>query len=371
MEVIIYSKSIIHLDVNLATTSSQIFEIEFARALASYNKVSIISSQAKQREKDKYKDVSLYPQDNSKKLKFTLKENIENHSLFIENEKVLIFFGYDYFILNHLNWVCEKFEARLISYTFDTHKAAIEHRKGLRKFLINVYFQLGIQKLNSIDGIILFNEEAYRELDLRIPYIISKVGINDNEISSKVYRRNENKCFNIVYAGSLESYNGVLKMIDAMKLLPSNSVSFDIYGKGTLINDVIRESAKDPRIHYKGLIPRGEVDSIIQNADLLLNLRNTNHYVNKFAFPSKLIQYLSSGIPVLTTRVIKDPAFNNIAFVIDHYTPEEISEMIAFIIDNPEEQQKRAALAKNYIRDNFLWENVIKEVNNFLKKISF
>lgn len=368
MDIVIFSKTLRQLDINKATTSSQIFELEFARSLASNANVSIISLKAKQIERDR--DISLYPIDETRKVKYSIKELIQKNSLLLENNKVMMFYGYDYFILNQLKWVCKELETRLISYTFDTHKAAIEHRKGLRRFVIDCYFKLGIKKLNRIDGIILFNEEAYKEFRLRIPYLISKVGINENVISPQVYKRNEDKCFNIVYAGSLESYNGVQEMIDAMSYLSSMNVSLNIFGNGTLKNEVIKKSASDPRIHYRGLVPRGELDDVIQRADLLLNLRNTEHYVNKFAFPSKLIQYLSSGIPVLSTRVLKDKTFNNVAFVLDDLTAKKTSDLIAYIIDNPDEQQKRALLAKSYIRTNYLWTDIIKDVDNFFRKIS-
>ncbi len=352
----------------MATTSSQIFEIEFAISLANYADVSIISLQANQREVNNR--ISLYPIDNSKKIKYAIKDLINKNCIFADSLKVMIFFGYDYLTLNQLNWVCKEFEARLISYTFDHHKAAIEHRKGLRRVLIDYYFKLGIKKLNSIDGIILFNEEAYKQFNLSIPYLISKVGINDTEISSKVYKRNDDKCFDIVYAGSLEKYNGIESMINAMKFLPFENVSLNIYGDGTLKNDVVHKSTRDRRIKYRGLIPRGELDIIIQRADLLLNLRDTNHYVSKFAFPSKLIQYLSSGIPVLSTRVIETETFNNVAFIAEDLSPKKISEIISYIINNPGEQQERAVLAKNYIRKNYLWDNVIKDVYIFLLKVT-
>ncbi|WP_428909805.1 glycosyltransferase family 4 protein [Niallia sp. Krafla_26] len=368
MEIIILSKSLKQLNVDLVNTSSQVFEIEFARSLSQYAKVSIISLQANIKEVNK--DISLYPIENEKKMKYCIKKAIEKNGLFIDRERIMLLFGYDYFILNNLSWVCKQKEAYLISYTFDTHKAALEHKNRIRRFLIDTYFQLGIKKLNSIGGIILFNEEAYKSLHLSIPYLISKVGINNSEISPVVYKRNENKCFNIVYAGSLERYNGIDEMISAIKLLPLKNIFLNIYGDGTLKNEVIRKSADDPRIHYRGIIPRGELDIVIENADLLLNLRDTKHLVSKFAFPSKLIQYLSSGIPVLSTSVLKDSTFNNVAFVIDELSSEKISDMIFYIVENPDEQQKRSMLAKDYIRKNFLWDNVIKDVYDFLRKIS-
>ncbi|AZU64481.1 glycosyltransferase [Neobacillus mesonae] len=372
MEIIIFSKSLKHLDVKLATTSSQIFEIEFAKSLASFAKVNIVSFKANRIEKGKdiYRNLTLFPLDKSKKLKHSLNEIISKNKLFLDTVNTLIFFGYDYIIIKHLKSVCKKLKANIVSYTFDTHKAAIEHKRGLRRVLIDSYFKLGIKKLNSIDGIILFNEEAYKELHLRIPFLISKIGISESEISSKTYKRNRDDCFNIVYTGSLERYNGVEEMIDAIKLINTNNVTLNIYGNGTLKNDIIQKSAEDPRINYYGLITKGELENKIKKADLLINTRNVNHYVNKFAFPSKLIQYLSSGIPVMSTRVIKDKSFENIAFVIDHITPEKISEMIKFIIENPLEQKKRAELAKSYIRENFIWQGIIKDVYDFLVKVS-
>lgn len=368
MEIIILSKTVKNLDISLAKTSSQIFEIEFAKSLANFADVYIFSLQADQCEVSK--NVSLFPI-SKKNMKYKIKELIDKNSIYTDDTKIMIFYGYDYFILKQLKWVCKRFDSRLISYTFDHHKGAIEHKKGLQHFLIDFYYKLGISQLNKIDGVILFNQEAYKEFNLNIPYMISKVGINTNEILPNTTNRTRTikENFNIVYAGSLEKYNCIEEMIHAIKSLSLENVILNIYGTGTLKEKVVEKSANNARIKYNGLISRGELDLILQNADLLLNLRDTNHYVSKFAFPSKLIQYLSSGIPVISTRVIKDNIFSKIAFVVDDASPEKISEMITYVIENPDQQLKKSVLAREYIKENYSWNDITKEVYEFLIKI--
>lgn len=368
MDILIFSKTIRTLNINLAKTSSQIFEIEFAESLASFANVSIVSLQATKKEVNK--GVSLYPINQRKFIKYFIESLIEKNNLFKDHSKILLFYGYDYLIMNQLQWVSNKFGAQLISYTFDTHKAAIEHKKWTKRVIIDFYFHLGIKKLNSIDGIILFNYAAYEELQLKIPYIISKVGVNSEKVSSKIYKRNEKESFNIVYAGTLTTYNGINIIIESMKHLISKKINLEIYGDGPLKNYVIENSNKDQRIYYGGLLTKEEIDKKIQKADLLLNLRDTNHYVAKFAFPSKLMQYLSSGTPVLSTRVLEDADFANVAFVIDDFTPKKTSEMIKYIIDNPDEQQKRSIQAKDYIRKKFSWNNIGEDIYEFFLEVS-
>ncbi|ANE40855.1 hypothetical protein IM42_05080 [Fervidobacterium sp. SC_NGM5_O18] len=368
MEILIVSKSIKCLDVNKATTSSELFELELSMELSALAKVTILSFQVT--EKQSIGNLSLYPLGRVRATKRTIEEIIVNNRLLNDGQSIIMFFGYDYLTLNILKAISRKFKAKLFSYVFDTHKAAIEHKRLLRRIAVDFYFRLGMRKLNKIDGVLLFREEAYKELRLRIPYLLTRVGISSSNHKCVEYKRNDHGTFRIVYAGTLIKYNGIKEMLGSMRYLDKRNITLTICGDGPLRDYVIECSKNDPRILYMGLLPKEKVDEIILSADLLLNLRDTRHFVNKFAFPSKLIQYLYSGIPVLSTRVIEDPRFDDIAFVVDDIHPESIAKIILYIFNNPQEQEKRSKLARQYVRENYLWRSIVNEIYDFFNEIS-
>ncbi len=207
-------------------------------------------------------------------------------------------------------------------------------------------------------------------MKLKIPYIISRVGINEDSILNNVYNRKPKESFKIVYAGSLIEYNSINILIDSVKCLNEYKVYLDIYGDGPLKKTVIDASEKYSNIVYHGLVENKEVSKAIESADLLINLRDTKNYISKFAFPSKLIHYLASGVPVLSTKVLDEIGFNKAVFVTNNLEPKNISEIIVYIIKHPIEQTEKSKYAKEYIRSNFLWPDIIKDINYFLNDIS-
>ncbi|WP_214802017.1 glycosyltransferase [Exiguobacterium sp. s194] len=367
MEIILYSKSLDVIDKNHVNSSSKIFEIEFAQALAQYAKVSIVSYSAKS--DMQYKNVSLFSLNKDETIANAIRTTICKNSLFKDSQKIIIAFGYDYRIFRQLKKVSKLYDTKLISYTFDTHKGATNSSGFLKKNLIDLYFRFGIRYVNTIDGIILFNEEAYKEMKLSIPFLISKVGINEESIVPKVYLRtlNSENEFRIVYSGTLIEYNSIETLIETMSYLKGQNIVLDIYGDGPLKSYVENCVKRADNIIYHGLVSNSQINSAVSRADLLINLRDTENYISKFAFPSKLIQYMASGIPVLTTKVLSENEFCEATFAIDDLDPLKIKNSIINIKNNPYLQTKKSEYAKEYIKEKFLWSNIIRDVIQFVK----
>ncbi|WP_214821078.1 MULTISPECIES: glycosyltransferase [unclassified Exiguobacterium] len=364
MEIIIYSKSLDVMNRSHANTSSKIFEIEFAQSLAQHAKVSVVSYCAKS-DMD-YKNVRLFSLERDKTIADAIESTIIKKSLFKESQKVIIAFGYDLKVFKQLKKLSKLYNSKLVSYTFDTHKGVTSSSSFLKKNLINLYFQFGIRYLNNIDGIILFNKEAYKEMKLKIPFLVSKVGINKESIVPDVYLRKSNEKFKVVYTGTLIEYNSIETLIKTMSYLEGQNIFLDIYGNGPLKSYVEDHARKSTNITYHGLVSNSQINSAISKADLLINLRDTENYISKFAFPSKMIQYMASGIPVLTTNVLKEKEFCEATFTIDDLNPKKVMSLIIYIKNNPLLQTKKSEYAKEYIKENFLWSNIIGDVIQFL-----
>ena len=367
MEIVIYSKSLDVINKSHVSTSSKIFEIEFAQSLAQHAKVSIVSYRAKS--DMHYKNVKLFSLNEDETIADAIESIICKNSLFEDPQKIIIAFGYDFRIFRQLKKISKLFDTKLISYTFDTHKGATSSSSFLKKNLANLYFQLGMRYLNTIDGIILFNEEAYKEMKLSIPFLISKVGINEESIVSEVYLRKSKGEFRIVYSGTLIEYNSIRTLIETLSYLEGQNIVLDIYGDGPLKKYVENCVQRSNNIIYHGLVSNNQINSAIKQADLLINLRDTENYISKFAFPSKLIQYMASGIPVLTTKVLNENEFCKATFTIDDLDSKKIKDLIIYIKNHPILQTQKSEYAKEYIKEKFLWSKIIGNVIQFLKYI--
>lgn len=104
----------------------------------------------------------------------------------------------------------------------------------------------------------------------------------------------------VVYAGSLTPGAGVDLAIAAFKQSRHSRAKLSIYGNGDA-NRVRAIAGDDVRIDVRGLVPREELTNALANARVLLNPRLPHLPENARNFPSKLLDYLAYGKPIVST----------------------------------------------------------------------
>ena len=145
----------------------------------------------------------------------------------------------------------------------------------------------------------------------------------------------------IIYAGSHLLMDNIPLIVKAIALLPHSirsKVEFVIYGlsqeqiKSCLPQEILAE-AKDALV-IKGQRPNCEVIEAYQSADYSIVLRNPSLRVNKAGFPSKVVESMRLGVPVicnyssdLDKYIIS--GFNGI--IIDNLCAEAISNQIRIL----------------------------------------
>ena len=369
MEVLIISRSLRSLETKGTRSSSELFELQFSSALASCAEVNIISmvhGRVEKTEKIALHTLRQHPISPLLNIVGTIRECglLKKHA-----RRVILFFGYDPLMVLCLTLISKLHKAKVVSFTFDSHVGATENKRFLRRNLLDMYFNLGARALNLLDAVLLFNELAYNDFSLKIPCHVTRVGCFESDISRDCFRNTNDQPFRIMYAGSLERYNGIHQLLGAFRLLKHDGVELIIYGQGYLVRDVIAYAQLDPRVVYKGVVEKQELEEEIKRADLLINLRDPAHHVSRFAFPSKVIQYMASGIPVLSSRFVNCREFNKSVFL-SELAPESIVRELEYIMSNPQERQMKANLAKAYLRKHHLWSHVIKNLYDFLVEVT-
>jgi glycosyltransferase involved in cell wall biosynthesis len=136
--------------------------------------------------------------------------------------------------------------------------------------------------------------------------------------------------FDIVFAGGVTEENGVDSLIRALQNISDPRVRLFVYGAGPLVGDVVSMEQLDTRIHYGGTLHGDEFTRALLAASLLINPRPVGKEYAQTSFPSKLIEYMATGVPILTTRLIG--------------IPEEIRDCFYFIDGDSEESIAHALI---------------------------
>ena len=79
------------------------------------------------------------------------------------------------------------------------------------------------------------------------------------------------------------------------------NAQLQIYGPGDYVEELQEIAKEDRRIFYGGMLLNTQIVEEEQKATLLVNPRPTDEEYVKYSFPSKTMEYMASGTPVLTT----------------------------------------------------------------------
>lgn len=180
------------------------------------------------------------------------------------------------------------------------------------------------------------------------------------------YKKNSNYTKKIIYAGSLDKKYGIQELIQAV-ILSDKYFYLDIYGKGDIENGLINIAEKYPNINYYGQLSYDEYLKKLFTADILINPRSVSHEFTKYSFPSKNIEYMSTGIPFASTNLCGMDIYEKYVTIITDESPIGILKSLQSIDQNYEEKSSLA----NQLRNDLYELNSPKNIVNQIMKLCF
>lgn len=142
----------------------------------------------------------------------------------------------------------------------------------------------------------------------------------------------------ILYSGTLARRYGVMNLVRAFTETHNPCYRLVICGEGEAKGEIEMAAQEDPRLIYKGLLPRHEILHLQKRADLLVNPRTPEGVFTKYSFPSKTMEYLASGTPTLLYRLpgIPDEYFDY-CFVLDKLGVEALRDKLDEVLSLSDE----------------------------------
>ena len=240
--------------------------------------------------------------------------------------------------------------------------------KGVMKYLRSRFDSYTRMAIRKMDKLIVLNKKAVEDFAPGAKHIVVEGAVNKQDIKDFCYIPPKRK--NIVFTGALQKYNGIVEVVEAMKLLKESDVVLDIYGKGEFIDYVKEAASKYSNINYFGTLSNEKVMQVQREAYLLINPRPTDDYIAQITFPSKMFEYMTSGTPVLATRLngYTQDFLDNL-FIIEENTPQCIADTIIRVSKLSEDEFKnKAEAAYNMILTTRTWEVQAKRILEFIKQ---
>ena len=177
--------------------------------------------------------------------------------------------------------------------------------------------------------------------------------------------------FVISSAGSLTKTNGILILLEAFSLLRGDQYRLCIAGAGPLEPRVRDAAANDPRIAHLGMISFSEVLQLYARSDVLINMRLTKDLNTKYFFPSKMMEYLASGIPVISTCTghVREE-FGDFCYLLEEETPEALAELICAVARQSREERRKIGLkAQSYMLTHKTWQGQTERLAQYIREV--
>ena len=129
------------------------------------------------------------------------------------------------------------------------------------------------------------------------------------------------------------------------------------------------EAARDPRIRFWGSLPHAEVTRVYADVDVFVNPHSTRHESARYLFPSKLLEYLAFGRPVITTCSTPEVAeeYGGVAYVMEREDPAELAALLERVgAMAPSERRARGEMCRALVAERKTWTRQGRRMLDFI-----
>jgi glycosyltransferase involved in cell wall biosynthesis len=186
--------------------------------------------------------------------------------------------------------------------------------------------------------------------------------------------RGSNAGLLLVYHGTLARRLGIDLAIQAVGKLMSRIpvLEYHFFGMGDdkeEFLDVARDLGLGKQVFFEGFVPFKDLPRVLSNMDLGV-ISNRESTATDLMLPTKMLEYVALGIPVVAPR-LKVIQYYFSDEMVKYFEPgniESLADAIYELYRDPEKRKKQAGLAKEFI-NKYGWEKSQIDFINFYKGV--
>lgn len=255
-------------------------------------------------------------------------------------ERVVLTYGVAPFLASMILQECRKTNTKCCAIIADLPRDMYNsHREDtLAQRLKNRYLGKALRVQGEFDGYVYLTEAMKDVINPEKPYVVMEgvanaAGVQASRLEEKAQPRG------VMYAGRLHAQYGLINLLDAYEAADPENTELWLFGDGNAVDTIEQRAAKNPAIRYFGRKNRDEILEFERKATLLVNVRSVDEEFVKYSFPSKTIEYMLSGTPLLTTKLpgIPQEYFDHV-FPVENNTVECLSAGIQNALSNTQQK---------------------------------
>lgn len=241
-----------------------------------------------------------------------------------------------------------------------------------RSFIYDFFKKIDILRMNRyikyVDSFVLLTEHMKEIINVgnRPSMIVEGIVDGIDEISETSVDKCGNEKY-LVYTGKMNEKFGVKDLVNAFRNMRNNDYRLVLCGSGDCDSYIEEAACSDKRIMYLGQVTPEKAREWQEKADVLVNPRSNNEEYTKYSFPSKNIEYLLTGNPVVAYKLDgMGEEYINFIYIIDESKSRAgiISAIEMALNESEESKINRYNKFINYVSQRLDSEKIARGIIN-------
>ena len=226
------------------------------------------------------------------------------------------------------------------------------------------------ESTSKASGLIFLSYWGYQNYPFQLPSLYLDGGV-ERWLGDDVLFCQDEKC--VVYSGKIDDrYGGVEKLFQIFSLVHGSDCRFVLTGKDPR-KKIYKYLRREPRAEYYGFLSDCELHALHAKASVFVNPRPPEVSDNRMTFPSKLLQYLSYGKPVVSTWTDGlAPDYRDLLMVPSRHLIVEYANLIERALSyDMNERLERSRTIKQWILETHTWEKQAARLITWMSDLLF
>lgn len=232
--------------------------------------------------------------------------------------------------------LCKKYRCHLSAVITDLpeYMYSWKDMKGIRGWYSKRLSEKMIDLQGKCDSYILFTKPMAAKMGIQDkPYMVSE-GFCDASIFDDIPDQEKYPRKTIVYGGNLSRLYGIQNLVKGF-MQTDLDAELHLYGAGESAEFILECAKKDSRIKFFGRVDRKTLLIALKKAHMLVVNKPTSDDYSNYSFSSKILEYMASGTPLLTTKVGGMPEeYLKYVYIIEDESISGISVALTTVLDN-------------------------------------
>ncbi len=220
-----------------------------------------------------------------------------------------------------------------------------KNMKGIRGWYSKRLSEKMLELQGKCDSYILFTKPMAAKMGIEDkPYMVSE-GFCDASIFDDIPDQEKYPRKTIVYGGNLSRLYGIQNLVKGF-MQTDLDAELHLYGAGGDAAFIEECAKRDSRIKFFGRVDRKTLLVALKKAHLLVVNKPTADDYSNYSFSSKILEYMASGTPLLTTKVGGMPEeYYDYFYFFDEESTEGIKRSFEKIINFSDKQLRDNGIA--------------------------